>query len=179
MRKTKNISKYDLDWQIVRASVKGSKMDVYAKLDRVIDFYNTHTSKENWERVVNWLEGLALGYKKQTTLYTLNAFHSVNELLKVFKKIDIDKLESIESINDFSKYTFEQRYVLWKDLLIRTKNWAKNGYIHQEQLDFCNALWNSFTYEEEAKISSYYAKETFDIIISSVKGKANKYRFLF
>lgn len=179
MKKTKNISKFDLDWQIVRASVKGSKMDVFKKLYFVNDFYRRNKSKENHERVLNWLEGLALGYKKQTTLYMMNAFHVVHEMLDDYRTMDVDKLPSVDSENDFSKYTFEQRYTLWKDLLARTKSWAKKGYIHQEQLEFCNALWDSFTFDEVDMISSYYSKDNFDEIISRAQKLPNTHKFLF
>jgi hypothetical protein len=179
MKKTKNISKYDLDWQIVRASVKGSKMDVYTKLDHVINFYNSHISKENHERVLNWLEGLALGYKKRTTKYMREAFSEVMNLLTVYNSIDVTGLKSIESTNDYSKYTFEQRYTLWVDLFKRTKAWARKGYVHQEQLEFCEQLWNSFTDEEKDNVFMYYSKENFDEMISRGRKLPNTHKFLF
>jgi hypothetical protein len=179
MRKTKNVSKYDLDWQIVRVSVKGPKTNVYAKLSKVLDFFDNNKSKENWERVTNWLEGLLLGYKKPQTLHSLNAFNSVNEILKTFKAIDIDTLPSIESINDFSKHSFEERYTLWVDLFKRTKAWGQKGYIHREQLEFCEQLWKSFSVEEYSVISALYNKEAFDDMISRAIVTPNTHKFLF
>ena len=174
MKKTKNVSKYDLDWQIVRASVKGPKTYVSEKLAHVTRFYDNNISKENWERVTNWLEGLVIAYKKNSRERVW-----VDDVLSRFKRIQFDKLPSVESTNDFTKYTFEQRLILWKDLALRTKVWAEKGYIHIEQTEFCVELWKSFSLKEQEKISPNYSIENFERIIASAKGKANTHIFLF
>ena len=62
MQKSKDISKYDIHWQIVRVQAKKYK-DISAKINYVLEFYSNYKTLDNHERILNWLEGLAMGYK--------------------------------------------------------------------------------------------------------------------
>ena len=62
MQKSKDISKYDIHWQIVRVQAKKYK-DISSKINYVLDFYSNHKTLDNHERIMNWLEGLAMGYR--------------------------------------------------------------------------------------------------------------------
>ena len=63
MRKSKDITKYNADWQIVRSSIKGSKFSLEEKLSKVKRYFDNNRSEDRWERCVNWCEGLIMGYK--------------------------------------------------------------------------------------------------------------------
>ena len=58
----KNVFKYNILWQLTRAKNKQEKY-LQPKLDNVMSFLCTYPSEENRERVLNYLEGLRLGYK--------------------------------------------------------------------------------------------------------------------
>ena len=68
MRKSKDITKYNADWQIVRSSIKGSKFGLEEKLSKVKNYFNSSKSEDRWERAVNWCEGLIMGYKASKNL---------------------------------------------------------------------------------------------------------------
>ena len=44
MRKSKDITKYNADWQIVRSSIKGSKFSLDEKLSKVKSYFDNNRS---------------------------------------------------------------------------------------------------------------------------------------
>lgn len=174
MKKSKDISKFDLDWQIIRAEVKGSKIAVDKKIAIVHTFFLNNQSLENQERIVNWLEGLEHAFRLKID----GIEHAlITDMLRQYKQLS--NLPSKKSLNDFTKYNFERRYHLWKDLFNRTKNWGKRGYTHPEQIQFCDQLWKSFTKDEKSKITNRYSKAQYDLILSHAQNTPNTYKFLF
>ena len=49
-----SVNKFSIDWQICRVRARSIK-DVDNKIKFVISFLETYRSKENVERVLNWL----------------------------------------------------------------------------------------------------------------------------
>ena len=105
MRKSKDITKYNADWQIVRSSIKGSKFSLDEKLSKVKSYFDNNRSEDRWERCVNWCEGLIMGYKAAKNVDAINRI-----------------MEEIESYGDRSLYGKEDSNIDNKELLIGSKN---------------------------------------------------------
>ena len=59
-----NVNKFDIGWQVVRTDARDLK-DVPEKISFVLQFLNSHPTKENYGRVHNWLRMTKLGYKSE------------------------------------------------------------------------------------------------------------------
>lgn len=148
MRKTKDISKYNLDWQVTRVQCKDLKT-VESKVEHVLLFLSTYRSNQNRERVVNYLEGLALGYKNTNK----EAVDYIN-----------DAIASIGSRTDYAWDIWDHSHVKWsdddllkcyKDNFKRFKLYANRGYIHNELYEFLKTFSCANIEEiEELKISA-------------------------
>jgi len=143
MRKSKDITKYNATWQIVRSSIKGSKSSLEEKLSKVKSYFNDNKSEDRWERAVNWCEGLIMGYKAAKNDVAINRI-----------------MEEIESYNDRSLYGregecrdnvfllegygYSERLRLWKDLYKTNTRWLKKGYYHKECNEFMDDMVRVF-----------------------------------
>lgn len=133
MRKSKDISKYCVDWQITRVSLK--KLKTYQeKCAAACAYYDNHRNIADRERVMNYLEGLALGYPNEVTrLYIRNTMNDVG-LLEYNSHNN-----SISS--DLGIYNSQQLDGLAKDLHKRATNWLSRGYRNTELLEFITMLY--------------------------------------
>ena len=61
MHKSKDITKYNIDWQIVRVQLKGEK-DIDQKLAMAFDFFMDMKTIDNKERVIRNEKWLLKGY---------------------------------------------------------------------------------------------------------------------
>lgn len=142
MRKSKNITKYEINWQVVRFLAKKEK-NVEKKLKIVNDFFINNLSIDNKERCLNWLEGLAMSYRKKNE----GAIVLISQEVNTINSIVVDNKEQDYSeediINNISKYNTEDLVGLWKDLFKRNEKWLKKGYIHEEQNNFMDILFNA------------------------------------
>lgn len=141
MKKTKNISKYDFNWQIVRFTAKSQLSDLNDKLMLVNDFFDNNPTIENRERVINWLEGLALGYKK----HDVGAIYIIESEIKRYKAIENLSKENILSEEERLVEALEVyiiiRIGLWRDLFRRNEKWLKKGYNQKDLNDFMDFLY--------------------------------------
>ena len=176
MKKTKDITKYNLKWQIVRSKIKGSGVSVDDKLKYVEQYFNEEQSIDSYERVLNYLEGLSLGYKnKDNTTYNY-----ILHFIEKFKKININNLR--KETNDFItpeesvNYSYKERLDLWKDLFIRNKKWLEKGYNQKEINDFMDVLYTSFKNE---LIPSNYSYGKLLNLRSDADKMDNTHRFIY
>lgn len=140
MQKSKDITKYDIHWQIVRVQAKKYK-DISSKINYVLEFYSNYKTLDNHERILNWLEGLAMGYKNP---------HDKAKVLGTKVLFDTDHAikEPFLNPDQIQEYTFKEaekyNHVLIKDCFndnfIRFRKWASEGYIHEELYEFTYGL---------------------------------------
>jgi hypothetical protein len=130
MRKSKDITKYDIDWQVKRVSLKKLKT-IIEKCDNVTNFFNNHLNLADKERVLNYLEGLSMAYKGEDRLYILNVRDELEAVI-------VDS--SIRTSLDFTKFNKVELTDTAKDNMTRAANYLKKGYRHKELIHFLTEL---------------------------------------
>lgn len=167
MRKSKNITKYTVEWQTVRIQAKiAKKCD--DKLELVKQYFDEHPIFSRFERAYNWGEGLLRGYKDNSNKNKTIAFLTYLENNKPeFTATDVDH-------NDFESIDPKSATNLYKDLYIRTQKWLQSGYAHKEQIAFLYALKQN---NNNISVSDKYNIANIDDLINN-KPK-NNYKFLF
>jgi hypothetical protein len=148
MRKSKDITKYNADWQIVRSSIKGSKFSLEEKLSKVKKYFDYNRSEDRWERCVNWCEGLIMGYKASKNL------DAIDRIIKEIDSYDDRSLYNKEDSNVnnntlLREYSYDERLVLWKDMYRTNTKWLKKGYYHKECNEFMDDMVNIFMKNRE------------------------------
>ena len=178
MKKSKDITKYNLKWQMVRASVKGTKVPLESKLKTVNDYFNEEKTKDAHERVLNYLEGLQMGYRGKNQ----EAVDRIDTEIVKFRTINKDALlkerEGFISLEDATKYSFDDRHRLWKDLFTRNRKWLEKGYIQKEINDFMDVLYKLFEKNQE-KVSDAYSNEKLKALRKDAGEKENTHSFFF
>jgi hypothetical protein len=165
--KSKDISKYDIDWQILRVQLKQIK-DPKEKLAHAFRFYQENPTSDTWERIVNWIDGLALGYKiKNRKIYTFIQTEKERFLRECPRPLVREKKTKL-SFEQYPKSLLNQVY---KDLFKRAKTWAENGYFNTELVEFLQRLENVLGCE----IQKDFLKDSAQS--SSISGKTH--RFLY
>ena len=143
MRKSKDITKYNADWQIVRSSIKGSKYSLDEKLSKVKNYFNDNQSEDRWERCVNWCEGLIMGYKAAKNFEAIDIILSE---IDSYGSRDLYKKEVVDNnnINLLENYSYSERLILWKDMYRTNTKWLKKGYYHVECNQFMDCMVEVF-----------------------------------
>lgn len=139
MKKSNDITKYEVNWQIIRFMVKKEK-NIEIKLSMIRNFYINNFTIDNKERCLNWLEGLALGYKSSN----LNAIYLIQNEVEYFDNtfpINKEIIAFNEEINKLNQYDFKIKFGLLKDLYKRNEKWLINGYFHKEQNTFLDIIF--------------------------------------
>ena len=137
--KTKGISKYRTDWQILRTSLKDYS-DVRDKLQLVRDYYAQNKNYPAYERIVNWAKGLVLGYKGRDPM----SLRKVEGFL-IDMGLDrplVDKEPPEPPITSFSQEALRSTF---KDLYARAEKWSKSNYFNEELLVYLETLESSIT----------------------------------
>ena len=131
MKKTKEISKLDIHWQVQRVFLK--QVPFCDKLTLAEEYLRKNSNRADKERVLNYLEGLSFGYDKESD--------SREKCLQLYKK-----LEALE-VSDFNKFSqdlaTQDKGVLslvLEDLLARCIRWLKKGYRQEELIEFIKKL---------------------------------------
>lgn len=165
------VYKYDIDWQITRARLKKIK-SISEKLDFAMNFLKAHSTQLNKDRVLNWAEGLRIALREdfnraQVTLFKKDVSnytpHNIGDLIRQPNK------------EDFNKYTQQDRYNLFKDLLVRAKKWLSKGYINDEFDVFMKALIESLSDYAKAKDSL----EAYRVLRERAAFLPNTYKWVF
>jgi len=178
MRKSVDVTKYEIDWQILRSSVKGKFNDnLSLKFDKVRSYFEQTYSYDRWERCVNWLEGLEKGMKDDCKKFLI--LEEINQ----YKSIKPIKRESIiinQQKNEIIKYDFQSRYILWKDLFLTNAKWLENGYFHKECNLFIDCLYSVFKNLNEIHlIDTKYNLKNLIQLRCKCSGIPNKHQFFF
>ena len=134
MRKSKNITKYNLKWQCIRASVKGSKVNLEDKIATVMNYLVDEKTVDAKERVLNWLEGLQMGYRNKNQ----GAVDRINDQIDFVKQISYE-LNEVNDI-DINVVDTETLQKVYKDLAKRSERWLVKGYVHKEQESFLDMI---------------------------------------
>ena len=153
------VYKYNVLWQLVRVQNKKEKY-LQNKLHNVMAFLYRYPSAENRERVLNYLEGLALGYRD--ALLRDAVYHCRDEAYRFKpKEKDVDiPLYSVDT---------DKLILLYNDLYKRNAKWLENNYRNIDLNHFLIDLYN------ELQKRSVNVDKNFDIY---PKGKP-KQKFLY
>jgi hypothetical protein len=130
MKKSKDISKYDINWQVKRVSLKKLKTYQY-KCTTAAHYLAEHSNVADQERVLNYLEGLSMAYKSDARAYILAVRDELSQMVVS---------DANECSAEYSAYTSQELKAVMKDLQVRNAKWLKNGYCNTELNDFIISL---------------------------------------
>ena len=177
--KSKDITKYNIDWQIVRVQAKKYK-DIAVKINYVLEFYEKHKTIDIHERIINWLEGLAMGYKITHDKAMILGTKVLFEPAKTKEKVINDPEEIQKLAYDGAKnYNLVFVKECFMDNFARFKKWAIEGYIHEELFQ---STYGLLKYLVDHKIPMLRNKTTLeDLANMHLNGTIapNNYKFKF
>lgn len=180
MKKSENITKYSVKWQLLRASIKGGKTSFEVKLDKVLFYLREEGTIDAWERVYNFLEGLQRGYVSSGDDLKINIIEEALQVLKLEKTNIKEVLSEVCEIKLLMNTSFSDRYCLYKDLYLRSKKWLEGGYIHKEQEAFIDKLIDIFNTKSESHlIQSRYEFASLYNLREKASLMKNKHKFFF
>jgi hypothetical protein len=177
MKKSADITKYDLRWQVLRSSLKGKFNDnLTLKLKKVSDYLNEDKSKDRWERVYNWCEGLLKGIKASASQENLQSLLSYMDFLDNNKHEYKESEKGLSIQESFHLYSQIELVLLLKDLFKTNKGWLEKGYFHKE----CNCFMDQL-YEvvEESLIKDSFSKKSLLLLRAKSLHVTNKHGFFF
>lgn len=123
------VNKFNIAWQIERVKARSIK-DVNQKVKHVVSFLNKNKSKENYERVLNWLKMTKVAYRSEAQRKIFD-----DAIAKVSKV----RYSGSDSSNDLSKISTNDLQMVLKDLKSR-----KYGFqfkkTPQQHTDFVSAI---------------------------------------
>ena len=159
--KSADISKFDIDWQVFRVGLKKlpTHMD---KAMSAADYVFKHSNRADKERVLNYLQGLAIAYRGEDRADV----ELIADELSHWPVSDENP-----TIVDFHKHSQQELMAVARDLMTRTEKWLKKGYRHEEQIAFLKSLL------EYLGASTLWAKLNKSIAYS--KTIPNTHKFLF
>ena len=124
------ISKFDIGWQVLRVSLK--KLPSYIdKLNAVFEYLLAHRNKADKERVLNYLEGLAMAYRGEDRKAILGIRQGL---------LGTEVSEETPTNQDLSGYDQQTLLRVAADLMVRNKKWLLKGYRHEEQITFIRKI---------------------------------------
>lgn len=163
---------------MVRSKIKGSNTTLEDKIKAVNAYFGEERTKDAYERVLNYLEGLQLGYKGKNE----DAVDTIETEIIKYRAINNANLpkETNGFINfeDATRYSFDERYNLWRDLFLRNEKWLQKGYFQKEINDFMDVLNKIFVKNEE-KLKDRYSFERLEGLRKEAKEKENTHKFFF
>ena len=123
---------------MTRCRLKGQALDY--QISEGLRFLKENQTVDNWERVVNWFEGLLKCHTKRREQYD-----KVFAAIELCGKIRVKEKEGEQDVaGDLLQYSFEERKALWNDLIGRNKKWLKNGYHHDDTNNFLDEMAKLF-----------------------------------
>lgn len=135
--KTADITKYNLAWQIVRVQCRDFK-SVGEKINHAEAFLKSNANRHNFERVMNWLEGLKRGYINRNE-FAVEMCQAAIDDLNENKNLYSEYEDTQVNVEDYSLTDIK---ALYNDLQKRSLKWLAGGYHHKEQEDFLDMLAN-------------------------------------
>ena len=180
MRKSENITKYNLKWQLVRVRIKGSKVSFDDKIEAVLNYLEEEESLQAWERVYNYLEGLERGYKSSSDEYKMDVIRGILSQLKTAKENLELKIEEEDDWDCFSDEGVKKIGIkLYKDLFLRSKKWLEGGYIHKEQEAFIDKLHDALVKVGAGDFKESYKIDALGEMRHNASKLKNKHKFFF
>lgn len=161
MKKTKEITKFDLDWQVFRVSLKKYKTYI-EKCEQAKSYLIANANIADQERVLNYLEGLSMAYKCEQREYILSIKESLH-------KLDVTNENKFSF--DLSKYTEKELKSTANDNFARCKKFLLKGYRHNELIEFLNKIYSYLDLKEKQK--------ELDLLVEESKKLENSHRFFF
>lgn len=166
MKKSKHISKYEVEWQIIRSSIKGGKTSFDEKISRALNYLTDQMTEDRWERVYNWLEGLERGYKAARDDQKISVIKSILGSLDSMKEggsiglaIALDEKAELKSLK---KASDKEVITLYRDLCKTNEGWLSKGYFHgecNEFIDYIVSVHNELIVNIKGKYTLSYLKE--------------------
>ncbi len=175
MHKSKDITKYNIHWQIVRVQLKDVK-NIDEKLEKVSHFFINNKTIDNKERVINWLEGLSMGYKASKNMDAILKIESEicrYEIIEVADK----EINEISNSAQMKQYERVERKKLWDDLFDRNRKWLNKGYYQEEINLFMDNIYLSFSVLKDPVIE--YDYEVLLGLREAAKKMKNTHKFFF
>lgn len=176
MRKSKDISKYEIEWQVLRSSLKGKlNDDIETKLSKAECYFEKTFSSDRHERVLNWMEGLLMGFKatgkSPSLLVEQILYYKSMDNLRPALAIDIQQQEEVLDL-----FSDEEIVNLWTDLCKTNEKWLKKGYFHKE----CNAFLD-WLYSRKKNILNKCRFSYNDLLSlrNNSRGVKNTHQFFF
>lgn len=180
MKKSSNISKYVIDWQVIRTKARKIK-ELKSKLSFVLSFYHKNNTYDYWERVYNWAEGLLRGYKACKSIPSIS---EVNYFL-----IELSKDKPVKSVlsthlmvsepNDMKEYDEQDLKEVFFDLYNRNKKCLK-GYYHEKELNiFLDNLYETLGLKKNINLKVEQAYRDMLLLRINSVGKKSIYKFVY
>lgn len=160
------VNKYDLNWQILRVNLKN--LNLKDRFNSLYLFFNENKTEENCIRILNYLEGVKISSSFKEDIEK-ELFYYKQELNKNLIKEEIINL-------DFKKYSFEDKFKLFKDLFNRNKKWLLKGYYHKDQNSFLNTLLYDLL-KEDFMMEKY--KKSLEELQKNCSFIENTYKFIY
>lgn len=133
---------------MLRVTLKGNNDKLERKLERAFSFFRDNQTLDNWERIVNWLEGLIMGFRASKNTV---AIARVEEEIQNYKAAYATAREMyhkeenrISTTSEMQPYSYPSRLRLVQNLFQRNKKWLDKGYYHKELNDFMDNLLETF-----------------------------------
>lgn len=176
----REVNKYEVNWQIVRTSVKGKKVSLEEKLSKVWNYFQTYKTYEAWARSVNWLNGLLLGYKASGDIEAMDKVQTAFDQYGDGEGLPNELFSVAIQTQNVLKHSFEDRFTLYKDLFKYEKNFTSRRYRHNDLEKLVNLLWHVFRAKKE--LDKIPAKLNFDEVVrfrKEYKSGTSKQKFFF
>lgn len=178
MKKSKDITKYNIKWQLLRLSLKGPSISMPNKIKYANRYFDSEKTIDAYERVLNYLEGLQMGYRYRNP----DAANRIQQEIDRYCSMDTQSLlkepNGFITFEDASEYSYTDRHNLWVDLFIRNKKWLERGYFQKEINDFMDVLYKLFTHRKETS-TMFYSYEKLKQLRNEAKRKTNTHKFFF
>lgn len=182
MKKTEGITKYEVQWQLIRSSIKGSGTELESKLEEVRAYYLETGTYDRWERVYNWLEGIFMGYRASKSIANIQRvkdemvwYDNEKKHVNIQRSYGVDKKNQLERLEGAS---LKSATVLWKDLFRTNSKWLKKGYYHQGCNDFMDWLWDN-RQDIMGEVNYKYSMDWLVELRRHSKKSENNHKFFF
>ena len=132
---TPRTNKFSIAWQIVRTNAKDQK-DPDKKIQYVLDFLTQNPSRENYDRVLNWVKMTGVAYKDGIR----KKFEDTTAKLINTK----DEYQGTDNENDLSKISTAELTKVYNDLKKRKYGFQFKS-VPKDHVEFMKALEDELT----------------------------------
>jgi len=133
-------NKFNIKWQIVRTDARDIK-DPSKKLSFVLNFLKNNPSKQNYDRVANWVKMTGVSYKGEDREKYEKAYETLKSNQDDYKEGDEE--------NDLSKASTSEIEKVYKDLSKRKYGFQYKS-VPKDHIAFMNELENELKKRKNA-----------------------------